>query len=65
MLNMNLHDDRYRRKRDKLVERASVARLPLKWGSVQAFCYRSLLDGMEHIAMVKVSIVKDKIIFIQ
>ncbi|CAL9187583.1 unnamed protein product [Musa hybrid cultivar] len=44
---------RYRRKRDKLVERASIARLPLKWGSVQAYCYRSLLDGMEHIAMVK------------
>ncbi|XP_010942615.1 probable bifunctional riboflavin biosynthesis protein RIBA 1, chloroplastic isoform X1 [Elaeis guineensis] len=44
---------RYRRKRDKLVERASVARLPLKWGSVRAYCYRSLLDGMEHIAMVK------------
>lgn len=44
---------RYRRKRDKLVERASVARLPLKWGSVQAYCYQSLLDGMEHIAMVK------------
>ncbi|KAJ4747447.1 Riboflavin biosynthesis protein RibBA [Rhynchospora pubera] len=44
---------RYRRKRDKLVERASVASLPLKWGSVQAYCYRSLLDGMEHIAMVK------------
>ncbi|CAL9122846.1 unnamed protein product [Musa textilis] len=44
---------RYRRKRDKLVERASIARLPLKWGSVEAYCYRSLLDGMEHIAMVK------------
>ncbi|WOK92190.1 putative bifunctional riboflavin biosynthesis protein RIBA 1, chloroplastic [Canna indica] len=44
---------RYRRKRDKLVECASIARLPLKWGSVQAYCYRSLLDGMEHIAMVK------------
>jgi len=44
---------RYRRKRDKLVERASVARLPLRWGNVQAYCYRSLLDGMEHIAMVK------------
>ncbi|KAG6491806.1 probable bifunctional riboflavin biosynthesis protein RIBA 2, chloroplastic [Zingiber officinale] len=44
---------RYRRKRDKLVERASVARLPLKWGSVQAYCYRSVIDGMEHIAMVK------------
>lgn len=44
---------RYRRKREKLVERASVARLPLKWGNVQAYCYRSVLDGMEHIAMVK------------
>lgn len=44
---------RYRRKRDKLVERASVARLPLGWGNFQAYCYRSLLDGMEHIAMVK------------
>ncbi|CAL9180512.1 unnamed protein product [Musa hybrid cultivar] len=44
---------RYRRKRDKLVERASVARLPLKWGSVQGHCYRSLRDGIEHIAMVK------------
>jgi len=38
-----------------LVERASVARLPLRWGNVEAYCYRSLLDGMEHIAMVKVS----------
>lgn len=44
---------RYRRKREKLVERASVARLPNKWGLVEAYCYRSLLDGMEHIAMVK------------
>ncbi|MQL69339.1 hypothetical protein Taro_001643 [Colocasia esculenta] len=44
---------RYRRKRDKLVEQASVARLPIEWGDFQAYCYRSLLDGMEHIAMVK------------
>uniref|UniRef100_A0A1D1YUT9 Riboflavin biosynthesis protein ribBA, chloroplastic n=1 Tax=Anthurium amnicola TaxID=1678845 RepID=A0A1D1YUT9_9ARAE len=44
---------RYRRKRDKLVGRTSVARLPLEWGNFQAYCYRSLLDGMEHIAMVK------------
>lgn len=44
---------RYKRKREKLVERASVARLPNKWGLVEAYCYRSLLDGMEHIAMVK------------
>lgn len=36
-----------------MVERASVARLPLRWGNVEAYCYRSLLDGIEHIAMVK------------
>ncbi|XP_031492576.1 bifunctional riboflavin biosynthesis protein RIBA 1, chloroplastic-like [Nymphaea colorata] len=44
---------RYRRKREKLVEQISVARLPTKWGPFQACCYRSLLDGIEHIAFVK------------
>ncbi|KAJ1279661.1 hypothetical protein BS78_04G171300 [Paspalum vaginatum] len=44
---------RYRRKRDRLIERSSVARLPLKWGNVRAYCYKSVIDGIEHIAMVK------------
>ncbi|XP_044412768.1 probable bifunctional riboflavin biosynthesis protein RIBA 2, chloroplastic isoform X2 [Triticum aestivum] len=44
---------RYRRKRDRLIERASVARIPLRWGNVRAYCYRSVIDGIEHIAMVK------------
>ncbi|XP_030473764.1 bifunctional riboflavin biosynthesis protein RIBA 1, chloroplastic-like isoform X2 [Syzygium oleosum] len=44
---------RYRRKRDKLVERAAAARLPTMWGPFTAHCYRSILDGNEHIAMVK------------
>ncbi|KAG8387791.1 hypothetical protein BUALT_Bualt02G0057900 [Buddleja alternifolia] len=44
---------RYRRKREKLVERTAISRLPTKWGSFQAHCYRSKLDGMEHIAIVK------------
>ncbi|AED97867.1 Bifunctional riboflavin biosynthesis protein RIBA 1 [Arabidopsis thaliana] len=44
---------RYRRKRDKLVERASAARIPTMWGPFTAYCYRSILDGIEHIAMVK------------
>lgn len=44
---------RYRRKRDKLVERAGAARLPTMWGPFTAHCYRSILDGIEHIAMVK------------
>ncbi|XP_056858549.1 monofunctional riboflavin biosynthesis protein RIBA 3, chloroplastic isoform X2 [Raphanus sativus] len=44
---------RYRRKRDKLVERITVSRLPTKWGLFQAYCYRSTLDGAENIALVK------------
>ncbi|GAB4838523.1 Bifunctional riboflavin biosynthesis protein RIBA 1, chloroplastic [Ancistrocladus abbreviatus] len=43
---------RYRRKRDKLVERASVAGIPTMWGPYTAYCYRSVLDRIEHIAMV-------------
>ncbi|XP_019426068.1 PREDICTED: bifunctional riboflavin biosynthesis protein RIBA 1, chloroplastic-like isoform X2 [Lupinus angustifolius] len=44
---------RYRRKRDKLVDRAAAARIPTTWGPFTAYCYRSLVDGIEHIAMVK------------
>ncbi|XP_068312046.1 monofunctional riboflavin biosynthesis protein RIBA 3, chloroplastic [Pyrus communis] len=47
---------RYRRKREKLVERKAVSRLPTKWGLFQAYCYRSKLDGTEHVAVVKGSI---------
>ncbi|KAM7251609.1 hypothetical protein ACFE04_023492 [Oxalis oulophora] len=44
---------RYRRKRERLVERTVVSRLPTKWGLFQAYCYRSKLDETEHIAVVK------------
>ncbi|XP_019159840.1 PREDICTED: monofunctional riboflavin biosynthesis protein RIBA 3, chloroplastic-like isoform X2 [Ipomoea nil] len=44
---------RYRRKREKLVERTAISRLPTKWGLFQAHCYRSKLDTTEHIAIVK------------
>ncbi|KAM7496595.1 hypothetical protein LguiA_021009 [Lonicera macranthoides] len=44
---------RYRRKREKLVERTAISRLPTKWGLFEAYCYRSKLDGTEHVAIVK------------
>ncbi|KAI9113809.1 hypothetical protein K1719_015060 [Acacia pycnantha] len=44
---------RYRRKRDKLVDRSSAALIPTMWGPFKAYCYRSCRDGIEHIAMVK------------
>ena len=36
------------------MERTAIARLPTKWGLFQAYCYRSNLDGTEHVAVVKV-----------
>lgn len=50
---------RYRRKRDQLVERSSAARIPTTWGPFTSYCYRSIIDGIEHIAMVKVSNFKE------
>ncbi|XP_010531361.1 PREDICTED: monofunctional riboflavin biosynthesis protein RIBA 2, chloroplastic [Tarenaya hassleriana] len=44
---------RYRRKRERLVELAAAAPIPTMWGPFKAYCFRSLLDGVEHIAMVK------------
>ncbi|KAK2656509.1 hypothetical protein Ddye_009561 [Dipteronia dyeriana] len=44
---------RYRRKRDRLVELAAAAPIPTMWGPFKSYCYRSILDGIEHIAMVK------------
>ncbi|KAJ3668979.1 hypothetical protein LUZ60_010929 [Juncus effusus] len=44
---------RYRRKREKLVELVAIARMPTKWGLFNAHCYKSKLDGTEHIAVVK------------
>lgn len=37
------------------MEHTSAARIPTMWGPFAAHCYRSILDGIEHIAMVKVS----------
>lgn len=56
---------RYRRKTDKLVERASAANIPTTWGPFVAYCYRSILDGMEHIAMVKGEIEDGKDILVR
>lgn len=46
---------RFKQKRRRLVERTAVARLPTQWGAFKAYSYTSQLDGIEHIAMVKVS----------
>ncbi len=44
---------RYRRNREKLVTCVSKARLPTQYGEFTAYAYESLLDGVQHLALVK------------
>jgi 3,4-dihydroxy 2-butanone 4-phosphate synthase/GTP cyclohydrolase II len=44
---------RYRSQRDRLIEKIAVAKLPTKVGIFDIHAYKSLIDGKEHIALVK------------
>ena len=43
----------YRKKYDRLVERAAVAKLPTKDGEFKAYGYQNILNGEHHVALVK------------
>jgi 3,4-dihydroxy 2-butanone 4-phosphate synthase/GTP cyclohydrolase II len=44
---------RYRRQNEKLVRRIAEARIPTRWGDFTCYAYESLLDGEQHVALVK------------
>jgi 3,4-dihydroxy 2-butanone 4-phosphate synthase/GTP cyclohydrolase II len=44
---------RHRRQSEKLVRRVAQARIPTEWGDFTAFAYESILDGEQHLALVK------------
>lgn len=44
---------RYRRKSEKLIRCISQAKLPTRYGDFTAYVYESLLDGIQHMALVK------------
>jgi 3,4-dihydroxy 2-butanone 4-phosphate synthase/GTP cyclohydrolase II len=44
---------RYRRQKDKLVRRVSEARIPTKYGDFTCYAYESVLDGEQHLALVR------------
>jgi 3,4-dihydroxy 2-butanone 4-phosphate synthase/GTP cyclohydrolase II len=46
----------YRRKREPMVVHAAQARLPTRHGEFTVHIYRSLFDGVEHLALVKGSV---------
>ena len=43
---------RYRRAREKMVERTAVARLPTEYGNFTCVSYKNTLDGHEHVAFL-------------
>jgi 3,4-dihydroxy 2-butanone 4-phosphate synthase/GTP cyclohydrolase II len=44
---------KYRRTREKLVEREEVVKMPTDYGDFDLYLYRSNLDGQNHVALVK------------
>jgi len=44
---------RYRRQNDKLVRRIASARIPTEYGEFTAVAYEAVLDGEQHVALVK------------
>ncbi len=44
---------RYRRQSERLVRRVADARIPTEWGDFTCYVYESVLDGEQHVAMVK------------
>ncbi|HYT27320.1 MAG TPA: bifunctional 3,4-dihydroxy-2-butanone-4-phosphate synthase/GTP cyclohydrolase II [Actinomycetota bacterium] len=44
---------RHRRQREKLVRRVAEARIPTRWGEFTAYGYESVLDGEQHLALVR------------
>ncbi len=44
---------RYRRRHEKLVRQVSEARIPAEAGEFRAFVYESVLDGEQHLALVR------------
>ncbi len=44
---------RYRRRKDKLVRRVADARVPTEFGEFTVYAYESVLDGEQHVALVK------------
>ena len=44
---------RYRRQSEKLVKRVAEAQIPTEWGEFTCYVYESLLDGDQHVALVR------------
>ncbi len=55
----------YRRRNEKLIKRVAEVKLPTRFGDFTAIGYQSLLDGKEHIALVKGEIKEDEALLVR
>ena len=56
---------RYRRQNEKLVRRIAEARIPTKWGDFTCYAYESLLDGEQHVALVRGTVAGEKDVLVR
>jgi len=56
---------RFRRQREKLVKRVADARMPTEWGEFTCYVYESLLDGEQHVALVKGAVQGEKNVLVR
>ncbi|TCO88535.1 3,4-dihydroxy 2-butanone 4-phosphate synthase/GTP cyclohydrolase II [Chthoniobacter flavus] len=55
----------YRRSREKLIEREQVIQLPTDYGDFELHMYRSIVDGVHHLALVKGAISPKKVTLVR
>jgi len=55
----------YRRSREKLIEREQIIKLPTDYGEFELHMYRSVVDGVHHLALVKGKISPKKITLVR
>jgi 3,4-dihydroxy 2-butanone 4-phosphate synthase/GTP cyclohydrolase II len=56
---------RYRRQNEKLVRRIAEARIPTRWGDFTCYAYESLLDGEQHVALVKGTVAGERDVLVR
>jgi 3,4-dihydroxy 2-butanone 4-phosphate synthase / GTP cyclohydrolase II len=56
---------KFRRSREKLIEKIEIIRMPTDYGDFQLHLYRSVLDGNHHLAMVKGEVAKKENVLVR
>ena len=56
---------KHRRQTEKLVRRVAESRLPTNWGDFTCYVYESLIDGEQHIAMVKGAVAGERDVMVR